>query len=151
MADSPTCRRSPLWSSVSCGGPRHSTRSPAPACHPEGIRPGCSKDLSVRTSEPASVKARNSRTGRLSLLRDQWHTHRVMTLDECRRFYAEEIRFVANIDSPALIAALARVPRENSSAPARGKSYFPGSSRARPPTPWRTLRSKIRGSSITIY
>jgi len=35
-----------------------------------------------------------------------------MTLDECRRFYAEEIRFVANIDSPALIEALARVPRE---------------------------------------
>jgi protein-L-isoaspartate(D-aspartate) O-methyltransferase len=35
-----------------------------------------------------------------------------MTLDECRRFYADEIRFAANISSPALIEAFARVPRE---------------------------------------
>ena len=36
-----------------------------------------------------------------------------MTLDECRQFYAEEIRLAANISSAALIEAFARVPREN--------------------------------------
>jgi protein-L-isoaspartate(D-aspartate) O-methyltransferase len=36
-----------------------------------------------------------------------------MTLDECRQFYAEEIRLSANIISVALIEAFARVPREN--------------------------------------
>ena len=35
-----------------------------------------------------------------------------MTLDDCRRFYGEEIRFAANISSPALIDAFTRVPRE---------------------------------------
>jgi protein-L-isoaspartate(D-aspartate) O-methyltransferase len=36
-----------------------------------------------------------------------------MTLEDCRQFYAEEIRFAANISSPALGDAFARVPREN--------------------------------------
>lgn len=36
-----------------------------------------------------------------------------ITLDDCRRFYAEEIRLSASITSPALIEAFARVPREN--------------------------------------
>jgi protein-L-isoaspartate(D-aspartate) O-methyltransferase len=36
-----------------------------------------------------------------------------MTLEDCRRFYAEEIQYAANISSPALIEAFARVPREN--------------------------------------
>jgi len=35
-----------------------------------------------------------------------------MTLDDCRLFYADEVRIAAGIDSPALIAAYARVPRE---------------------------------------
>jgi protein-L-isoaspartate(D-aspartate) O-methyltransferase len=35
-----------------------------------------------------------------------------MTLEECRRFYAEEIRYAANVSSPALVEAFARVPRE---------------------------------------
>src|ERR1039458_10758181 len=35
-----------------------------------------------------------------------------MTLDDYRRFYAEEIEQAANLDSPALIEAFARVPRE---------------------------------------
>ena len=35
-----------------------------------------------------------------------------MNIEECRRFYADEIRFAANINSPALIEAFARVPRE---------------------------------------
>jgi protein-L-isoaspartate(D-aspartate) O-methyltransferase len=35
-----------------------------------------------------------------------------VTLDDCRRFYAQEVRFTANISSPALIEAYARVPRE---------------------------------------
>ena len=36
----------------------------------------------------------------------------MLSLDDCRRFYAEEIQFAANLTSPPLIAALARVPRE---------------------------------------
>lgn len=36
----------------------------------------------------------------------------LMTLDDCRLFYAEEVRIVAGVDSPALVAAYARVPRE---------------------------------------
>ncbi|HYA24498.1 MAG TPA: methyltransferase domain-containing protein [Terriglobales bacterium] len=35
-----------------------------------------------------------------------------MTLEECRRFYAEEIRLAANINSAAVIDAFAHVPRE---------------------------------------
>jgi protein-L-isoaspartate(D-aspartate) O-methyltransferase len=35
-----------------------------------------------------------------------------MTVDDCRRFYAQEMRFAANLSSPALIEAYARVPRE---------------------------------------
>jgi protein-L-isoaspartate(D-aspartate) O-methyltransferase len=35
-----------------------------------------------------------------------------MTLDDCRHFYAQEIRFTANITASALIEAYARVPRE---------------------------------------
>lgn len=35
-----------------------------------------------------------------------------MTLEECRRFYADEVRFAANLHTPALIEAFARVPRE---------------------------------------
>jgi protein-L-isoaspartate(D-aspartate) O-methyltransferase len=35
-----------------------------------------------------------------------------MTLDDCRRFYAEEIEQAANLTSPALVEAYARVPRE---------------------------------------
>lgn len=36
-----------------------------------------------------------------------------MTLEECRRFFAEEIRLAAHVQSPALVDAFARVPREN--------------------------------------
>lgn len=36
-----------------------------------------------------------------------------MTLDDCRRFYADEIRFSANIQNAALVEAFVRVPREN--------------------------------------
>ncbi len=35
-----------------------------------------------------------------------------MTLDDCRHFYADEVRIVAGLDSAALVAAYARVPRE---------------------------------------
>src|SRR5262250_509021 len=34
------------------------------------------------------------------------------TIEDYRRFYADEIRFVANLNSPALVEAFARVPRE---------------------------------------
>jgi protein-L-isoaspartate(D-aspartate) O-methyltransferase len=36
-----------------------------------------------------------------------------MTLEECRQFYSEEVRFAANINSAALVEAFARVPRED--------------------------------------
>lgn len=36
-----------------------------------------------------------------------------MTLEECRRFFAEEIRLAAHIGSPELVEAFARVPRED--------------------------------------
>jgi protein-L-isoaspartate(D-aspartate) O-methyltransferase len=35
-----------------------------------------------------------------------------MTIEECRAFYAQEVRFAANVSSPELIEAFARVPRE---------------------------------------
>jgi len=35
-----------------------------------------------------------------------------LNVEDYRRFYADEIRFVANLDSPALVEAFARVPRE---------------------------------------
>lgn len=35
-----------------------------------------------------------------------------MTLDDCRRFYAQEIRYAAGLRSPRLIQAFATVPRE---------------------------------------
>ncbi len=35
-----------------------------------------------------------------------------MTLDDCKRFYAEEVRFSANVRSPSLVAAFERAPRE---------------------------------------
>jgi protein-L-isoaspartate(D-aspartate) O-methyltransferase len=36
----------------------------------------------------------------------------MMTLEECRRFYADEVRFSANVQTPGLVEAFARVPRE---------------------------------------
>jgi protein-L-isoaspartate(D-aspartate) O-methyltransferase len=41
-----------------------------------------------------------------------------MTLDDCRLFYADEIRIAARLDSAALVAAFARVPRERFMGPA---------------------------------
>jgi protein-L-isoaspartate(D-aspartate) O-methyltransferase len=54
-----------------------------------------------------------------------------MTLEECRRFYAEEIRLAANITSPALVDALAKVPREK----------FLG------PAPWHLLNAELAAMS----
>jgi protein-L-isoaspartate(D-aspartate) O-methyltransferase len=34
------------------------------------------------------------------------------TLEQCRRFYSEELRIVAGLESPDLVSAFARVPRE---------------------------------------
>src|SRR5215831_1118689 len=36
----------------------------------------------------------------------------MLSLEDCRRFYAEEIQYSANLTSPALIAAFTSVPRE---------------------------------------
>jgi protein-L-isoaspartate(D-aspartate) O-methyltransferase len=41
-----------------------------------------------------------------------------MTLDDCRQFYAQEIRLAANLTSPVLIDAFARVSREEFLGPA---------------------------------
>ena len=37
----------------------------------------------------------------------------MMSLEDCRAFYAQEIRFAANVTTPGLVEAFARVPREN--------------------------------------
>jgi len=51
-----------------------------------------------------------------------------MTLEECRQFYSEEIRFAANISSAALVKAFARVPKEDflGSGPWKIASVDPG-------------------------
>jgi protein-L-isoaspartate(D-aspartate) O-methyltransferase len=36
----------------------------------------------------------------------------MMTIEECRSFYAQEIRFAANLVTPGLVDAFAKVPRE---------------------------------------
>lgn len=36
----------------------------------------------------------------------------MMTIEECRRFYAQEIQFAANLITPGLVDAFAKVPRE---------------------------------------
>ena len=53
----------------------------------------------------------------------------MMTIEDCRRFYSEEIRFTANIRSQALLEAFARVPRE--------KFLGPG--------PWEIASPELRG------
>jgi protein-L-isoaspartate(D-aspartate) O-methyltransferase len=57
-----------------------------------------------------------------------------MTIDDCRRFYAEEVRFTANVQSPAIIKAFARVPREK----------FLGDG------PWEIASPEVRGLSATL-
>jgi hypothetical protein len=56
-----------------------------------------------------------------------------MTIEDCRRFYADEIRFAANIRNGALVEAFARVPREK----------FLGDG------PWHIGSPELRGLSIT--
>jgi protein-L-isoaspartate(D-aspartate) O-methyltransferase len=58
-------------------------------------------------------------------------TPNVMTIEECRRFYSEEIRFTASLHSPALVEAFACVPRE--------KFLGPG--------PWEIASADVRGLS----
>src|SRR5262249_25118660 len=41
-----------------------------------------------------------------------------MILDDCRRFYSEEVRLCASVKTPALVEAFARVPRERFLGPA---------------------------------
>lgn len=42
----------------------------------------------------------------------------MMTLEDCRAFYAQEIRFASNVATPGLVEAFARVPREKFLGPA---------------------------------
>jgi protein-L-isoaspartate(D-aspartate) O-methyltransferase len=56
-----------------------------------------------------------------------------MTLNDCRQFYAQEIRLAANLTSPVLIDAFARVPRED----------FLG------PSPWQIGSPEQRAMSLT--
>jgi protein-L-isoaspartate(D-aspartate) O-methyltransferase len=58
-----------------------------------------------------------------------------MTIEECRRFYAEEVGYAANLSSAALIEALARVPRE--------KFLGPG--------PWKIAGADFTGGGGAIY
>ena len=48
-----------------------------------------------------------------------------MTLEDYRRFYAEEIGYASNVQSQPLLAAFARVPREQFLDPDRGGSHRP--------------------------
>jgi protein-L-isoaspartate(D-aspartate) O-methyltransferase len=51
-----------------------------------------------------------------------------MTLEDCRAFYSQEIRFAANLSTPGLVEAFARVPRENFLGPS---PWLIGSAEAR--------------------
>ena len=55
-----------------------------------------------------------------------------MTLEECRRFYAEGIKIAGNISSTALLEAFACVPRENFLGPGPWKIASIGSLPATP-------------------
>ena len=57
----------------------------------------------------------------------------MMTLDDCRLFYAQEVRLAANLDSPALVEAYARVPREK----------YLG------PPPWQIGSADLRAMSVS--
>ncbi len=56
----------------------------------------------------------------------------MLTLEDCRRFYADEVRFAANLTLSALVEAFARVPREK----------FLG------PPPWRIGSADSRALSV---
>jgi protein-L-isoaspartate(D-aspartate) O-methyltransferase len=57
----------------------------------------------------------------------------MMTLEDCRRFYADEVRLAANLSSLALIEAYARVPREK----------YLG------PPPWQIGSADLRAMSVS--
>jgi protein-L-isoaspartate(D-aspartate) O-methyltransferase len=59
-----------------------------------------------------NVPAGSRRPKALSGPSELWDTPLVMTLEECRRFYAEEIRLAGSVRSTRLLEAFARVPRE---------------------------------------
>jgi len=48
----------------------------------------------------------------VSQVYSELYTRLTFSLDDCRQFYAEEVRFAANLGSPDLIAASVRVARE---------------------------------------
>jgi protein-L-isoaspartate(D-aspartate) O-methyltransferase len=52
----------------------------------------------------------------------------MMTLEDCRAFYSQEIRFAANLTTPGLVEAFAHVPRENFLGP---RPWLIGSAEAR--------------------
>jgi protein-L-isoaspartate(D-aspartate) O-methyltransferase len=52
----------------------------------------------------------------------------MMTLEDCRAFYAQEIRFAANLTTPGLVEIFARVPREKFLGPA---PWYVGSAETR--------------------
>jgi protein-L-isoaspartate(D-aspartate) O-methyltransferase len=58
-----------------------------------------------------------------------------MNLEDCRRFYAEEVRWCAGLKTAALVEAFARVPREQ----------FLG------PGPWRVASPEAIGAAATRY
>jgi protein-L-isoaspartate(D-aspartate) O-methyltransferase len=62
-----------------------------------------------------------------------------MNVDEVRQFYAEEIRAVANVQSEAIVAAFAKVPRE--------KFLGPGPWQIANPDSWQAMSSAKGGGS----
>ncbi|HEX8889136.1 MAG TPA: hypothetical protein VF779_08160, partial [Pyrinomonadaceae bacterium] len=62
-----------------------------------------------------------------------------MNIEDLRQFYAEEIRAVANVQSEAIVAAFAKVPRE--------KFLGPGPWQIANPDSWQAMSSAKGGGS----
>ncbi|HKW61548.1 MAG TPA: methyltransferase domain-containing protein [Candidatus Acidoferrum sp.] len=59
----------------------------------------------------------------------------MMTIEDCREFYAREVKFAAGVTTPGLVEAFAKVPREK----------FPG------PGPWQIGSAEARAMSISGF
>lgn len=58
----------------------------------------------------------------------------MMTIDDQRYFYSQELRFIANLQTPGLVESLARIPRE----------HYLG------PGPWKIASAEQRAMALTV-
>jgi hypothetical protein len=65
-----------------------------------------------------------------------------MKIEECRLFYAEEIRYAANVQTPGLVEAYARCPARGFSAQGRGSLAPPRREQCQQPGPSRCSTSR---------